>query len=187
MSKGLFGVGYGSNRGLYSAKEYPIEYKIWHSMLSRCYYYDAYKNKAIVADVWHNFGNFCEWVKNNKWFRLDYHLDKDILSVDGGKIYSPEMCVFVPRRINNAFTERTNLDKKLPLGVSQTSANKYKCRYYDSNGVRQQVFGFYNPEDAYDCFVKRKEIVMKELADIYKDNIDPRVYFALKNFKQTQL
>lgn len=179
----LFGVGVGAGSGPYSAKNYPNEYKHWHSMLGRCYYYDNYKNKASVCKEWHNFENFCNWVISNPWYGPDKHLDKDVI-VKGNREYGPDACAFIPRRINNAFTERTKEGKILPIGVSRASTNKFKCRYYDSNGTRKQVFGFDTPEDAFKSFCLNKERVMKELAEIYKHDIDPRVYDSLINFKQ---
>lgn len=180
----LFGVGTGADSSEFAPKNYPTEYKLWHAMLGRCYYYDNYKNKAIVCDDWLHFPNFARWVREYPFkFESDWHLDKDII-IKGNKIYAPEFCSFVPRRINNAFAERKNESKELPLGVSKSGNSKYKCRYYNLAGERVQVCGFDDPNQAYKCFVKNKERVMRELAEFYRDNLDPRVYNSLITFKQ---
>lgn len=79
-------------------------YSIYHSMISRCYDINdiSYKNYGgkgvIVCDEWRNdFMKFFEWAINHRW-REGLQLDKDING--NGKVYSPETCQFVTRKIN---------------------------------------------------------------------------------------
>ena len=89
-------------------------YKVWNSMLERCYsnksliHNPTYKD-CTVCDEWLCFENFEKWYNEN-YYEVDdeiMNLDKDIL-VKGNKIYSPETCCFVPKRINILFVNTTN-------------------------------------------------------------------------------
>lgn len=113
----IFGVGY-FGQGVYYDKE-SFAYKkiknLWNHMMSRCYnksdrHYSAYgENGVVVCKRWHNFSNFCgdlefiygfyEWMTT-----CDYELDKDMF---GGKVYSPETCVFIPKKYNGRLSVKT--------------------------------------------------------------------------------
>ena len=78
-------------------------------MLQRCYRNDG-RNKAYrdveVAEEWHNYSNFLSWfnahIYDSSYIRQwKLQLDKDLLSVEGKKIYSPETCCFLPSPINS--------------------------------------------------------------------------------------
>ena len=90
-------------------------YKVWYAMLQRCYS-ECYKNKPTyidcsVCEEWLCYENFKKWYDKN-YYRVEneiMNLDKDIL-VKGNKIYSPETCCFVPKRLNVLFVNTTNKD-----------------------------------------------------------------------------
>ena len=130
--KNVYGVAY-IGIGKYKAKENGKQtkaYNYWMNMLMRCYdpYYInkrlTYKD-CFVCDEWLCFQNFA------KWFYKHYyncnnermHLDKDILC-KGNKIYSPENCILVPKRINKLFTKSDRTRGKYPIGVSWKKKNK---------------------------------------------------------------
>ncbi|MEG2347270.1 MAG: hypothetical protein RSB50_06270 [Cetobacterium sp.] len=80
-------------------------YKLWFSMLCRCYDTEYLKRfptyvGCSVDERWHNYQNFCEDIKHIKGYDLwekehrKYHLDKD-LKTKGNKIYSKDTCEFV--------------------------------------------------------------------------------------------
>lgn len=109
------GIGY-VGQGKYKSKskegKHTKAYQTWINMLKRCY--DPYKlNKSphyidcFVCEEWHNFQNFAEWFYKN-YYEIEgqrMELDKDILC-KGNKIYSPDTCIIVPKRINILFTKR---------------------------------------------------------------------------------
>ena len=111
--KSVYGVGYKGNTKTELSMN-NISCRYWKNMMKRCYCNKSlktsptYKN-CTVCEEWHCFANF------EKWFDENYYeipnervcLDKDIL-VKGNKIYSPETCCFVPKRINILFVNTTN-------------------------------------------------------------------------------
>lgn len=83
------------------------EYKVWHSMLCRCYTEQYQKNghtykDATVCDRWLVFANFLEDLPliegYNEWIAstnvYEYALDKDIKG-NGSKVYCLENCCFI--------------------------------------------------------------------------------------------
>ena len=131
---------------------------------------------------WHNFQNFAEWAEQNynpdtmqKW-----QLDKDIL-FKGNKIYSPETCCFVPSRINSLFLKSDKVRGEYPIGVRK-SGNRFQSRFFKKE-VYIHLGTFNTPEEAFQAYKVAKEQYIKEVADEYKDQIDPRVYEAMYNYK----
>ena len=86
-------------------------YSVWTSMLKRCYSDKCQKKQptykgCCVCEEWLNYSNFKKWFNDN-YYEIEgeqMNLDKDIL-VKGNKIYSPETCVFVPKKINTLFVK----------------------------------------------------------------------------------
>lgn len=163
------------------------KYELWLSILSRCYdekvqqKHPTYKGCSI-SEEWYNFQNFAKWMdKNyNPETMKGFHLDKDIL-IKGNKIYSAETCCFVPNEINSLFTNNKVNRGYLPIGVSKL--NK-KFRVVINKGKKRIHVGlFINVEEAFQAYKTAKEQYIKEVADKWKDQIDPRVYQAMYDYK----
>lgn len=178
------------NKGKYVAivegKE-TKEYALWRSILKRCSH--QYKNHSIyddcsICDEWLDFQNFAEWYNKNYYQINDdkMYINKDILN-KGNKIYSPSTCVFVNRHINNLFTLRKNKRGDLPLGVKYRDwMNKYQVQF--SRYGKMESFGSYaTVEEAFNVYKKEKENYIKEVADMYKEQIPTVLYEALYNYK----
>ena len=97
----------------------PI-YTVWSDMLRRCYdvkylhRFPTYKEVSVCSE-WLVFSKFREWMlKQNFEGKV---LDKDLLSHDTFKIYSPSTCCFISNEINLFLTERKNSRGTFPLGV----------------------------------------------------------------------
>lgn len=190
--KSIFGVGY-LGKGEYEIRingKQTIVYIRWFSMMQRCYdpyflnkeptYIDCY-----VCEEWHNFQNFCKWFYKHEYRceKDDLCLDKDILIKDN-KIYSPQTCILVPKRINNLFTKRNKSRGKYPIGVSwHKASNKFqaKCSILDRNGKNKTEFlGYYNTsKEAFYAYKNFKENYIKQIADEYKDAIPQKLYDAM--------
>lgn len=188
----VYGVGYISE-GKYSPTDKnnktTKEYKHWVHMIQRCYSKDfkkqnlSYEN-CFVCKEWHNFQNFAEWFHNN-YYEIEGEtmcLDKDIL-VKGNRIYSPETCVFVPRKINSLFVKRQNDRGESYIGVYfDKNTNKFISQC--SNGInKSRHLGCFNTElEAFNTYKNFKENYIKKVADEYKDKIPEKLYNAMYNY-----
>ena len=115
------GVGF-MGVGDYSRIANPKTYRIWNSMLSRCY---SEKEQlkcptyigCSVTKEWHNFQNFAQWYNDNYPVGKDnYQLDKDI-KIKGNKVYGPDTCLFVSHRDNMIEAQAKHYTFKSPEGV----------------------------------------------------------------------
>lgn len=157
-------------------------YTIWYQMLQRCYnpeiqeLFPTYKG-VLVDKHWHNFQNFADWFTNYKYGLPNWQLDKDLLQIGiENKVYGPETCCMVPRIIN------LNLIKSsLELGKfdKQVTISRKKDRYY----VRNIPDAFICVEDAVDRLISNKKQYMRELAERYRANLDPRAVEVLEDFQ----
>lgn len=114
--------------------DHPI-YKIWCKMKYRCYNKKAVEYKwygaegVIVCDEWLNdFQAFYTWAISNGWAK-GLEIDKDI---KGGKIYSPDNCCFVTKKVN-CNNRRSN--KYLTLNDETLTV----AQWSDRMGISQQV------------------------------------------------
>ena len=115
------------------------EYKLWHSMLNRCFSekyqtrYPTYKG-CNVSDNFLHYSFFYDWCQEQVGFgKVDengryWQLDKDLLFV-GNKTYSETACVFVPHEIQILDIRRDLLWSDRPEEVRQE----------DASGSRNQV------------------------------------------------
>lgn len=138
----------------------------------------SYKD-CSVSDNFRYFPYFKEWCSKQVGFgNKGWCLDKDIL-FKGNKEYSPETYCFVPPEINTSILNRKALRGDTPIGVYfNKTQNKYRadCQV---NG-KSSFLGYYKTvEEAFNVYKKAKEAYIKEIANKWKDKIDPRVYDAL--------
>lgn len=182
----VHGVGIVGEESIKEGGKLPKEYKLWKNMLKRCYcekYYtkqSTYKD-CTVSDNFKYYSYFKEWCSSQIGFGNEgWCLDKDIL-IKGNKIYSEDTCVFVPREINNLLTKRDKLRGNYPIGVSPS---KGKLQSYINKKGKKCGLGTFNTiEEAFLTYKKAKEAYIKEVANKWKDQIDPRVYEALMNYQ----
>ena len=183
-----FDIGY-LGEGKYTVSENgknKKEYKIWHSMIKRCYdpkyqeKHSTYKD-CKVEDYLLNFQNMGEWIEEN-YYKIPGEtmcLDKDILC-KGNKVYSRDTCIFVPERINNLFVKSDKARGKCPIGVTLTPSGTYQV--YCSNKYGKSVYlGTYNSEEeAFQVYKQYKEKVIKEIIDSYEGKIPEPHYSRLR-------
>lgn len=185
----LYGVGYmGSYCWKNTDRLYKTAYNRWSGMLSRCYNkddraFDTYGKEGIyVVDGWHNFSNYFNWFKEN--YNEGFEVDKDILG--GGKpYYSPETCCLVPKDLNLCMAyNRRKKDDNLPVGVRFHKRDKKYYTNVKGTDRKNKSLGYYEtPEEAFNVYKIEKEKVIKEYAEMYKDQIKPEVYEALINWE----
>ncbi len=195
MSRLVFGIGFNDNK--YPTKidgKGRAEYNAWSSMLQRCTEKFWATHQSYVdttcSDNFKSYSYFYEWYhnqqnstktdeNNNKW-----HLDKDLLSPQGNKIYSEDTCVFLPHSINSLLIKRISKRGDCPLGVDwKDGRNKYRAACNIEKGISQHLGYFDSKEDAFQAYKRFKERLVKYVANKYKDQINPRAYEALMRYQ----
>ena len=169
------------------------EYKLWQSMLERCYS-DSYKKKHLtyqgceVSENFKSYEYFYEWCNQQVGFDNNgngnpFHLDKDLL-VKGNKVYSEDSCVFIPVEINSLLVKRENMRGKYLIGVYWCKTNKaFKAQVSKSKGKSEYLGSFNTEIEAFKAYKEAKEVFVKEQANKFKSQIDDRAYNALMNYQ----
>jgi hypothetical protein len=159
MSKLVYGVGFNDKtRPAQIDGKKVKEYNLWKGVLERCFCeksqtrYPTYKG-CNVSDNFLNYAYFYDWCQEQIGFGkvgIDgciWQLDKDILFT-GNKIYSEDVCVFVPKEINVFFTDRGNVRGDYPVGVHfHKASGKFKAQCA-VNG-KQQHLGYFSTVDSF--------------------------------------
>ena len=165
------------------------ECALWYSMLQRCYS-DAYKKKqptyegCEVSDNFKSYEYFYKWCQNQTGFRSEgWHLDKDLL-IKGNKVYNENVCVFIPKDINLLLTKCTASRGEHLIGVSWCKRYMAFRATVSRNKGKQEHLGYFKTEiEAFNAYKTAKESFVKEQANKFKSQIDPRAYEALMNYK----
>ena len=164
------------------------EYKLWTSMLVRCYSTTLKKQRAThdgceVSDSFKNYEYVDEWCHKQISFGNEgWHLDKDLL-VKGNKAYSEDSCVFIPTEINSLLVKRENMRGKYLIGVYwNKTANAFVAQVSKNKGMQEHL-GVFNTElEAFRAYKQAKETFIKEQAEKWKGKIDDRAYEALMDY-----
>lgn len=194
MTKLIHGIGFNDRKypsGFCSGKMLK-EYDLWVSMLSRCLkkYQDKHPTYTGVtcSENFKNYSYFYEWCQNQAGFKSKdengktWQLDKDIL-VKGNKIYSEDVCVFVPQRLNTLLTRREASRGDTPIGVSWNSKrDKFTAQCNDGEGNLKHLGAYHTTKDAFQAYKSFKEQIIKDAAEKHKNILDDRVYSALIDY-----
>lgn len=191
MRPSVYGVGIVGEQVTVKGKR-GKQYDIWVRMLDRCYskklldQHPTYRD-CTVSDSFKYYPFFKEWCNNQIGFNQKdcngryYALDKDLL-VKGNRIYSPDTCCFVPQEINNLLTNKKSTRETLPIGVKKTESGRFLVAFR-KNKTTTYLGRYDTPEEAFQVYKQAKEDYIKEVANKWKDQIDPRVYEALMNWE----
>ena len=189
MKPSVCGIGYlGGNLELktsYNGKKCPIYYA-WVRMFERCYSKKFHRINptyigCTVSDEFKDYSKWREWYDNYQYKYDGWQLDKDLL-IKGNKTYSIETCVFLPHIINSTLTKSNKTRGNYLIGTYfDTHNNKFKA-CMTKYGKNTTLGYFENEIDAHLAYKEAKEAYLKELADKYKDLLDPRAYEALYNY-----
>ena len=164
------------------------ESELWRGMLKRCYS-DVYKKKyptyedCEASENFKSYEYFYEWCRKQIGFdNKNWHLDKDLL-VKGNKVYSEDSCIFLPSEINLALTKNTASRGEYLIGVCWCNTKKAFVAQVNRCNGRPERLGYFNTElEAFNAYKQAKEIYIKELANNFHHQIDPRAYNALMNY-----
>ena len=155
-------------------------------MMERCYSKKVHSRfpsyiGCYVSDDFKDYSKWREWYDNYQYKYEGWQLDKDLL-IKGNKVYSSETCVFLPHIINSVLTKSNKTRGKYLIGVYfDTHNNKFKA-YISKHDKKLSLGYFENEVDAHTAYKEAKEAYLKELAEEYKDMLDPRAYIALQNY-----
>ena len=191
MKPSVYGVGIVGEQVTVKGKR-GKQYDIWVRMLDRCYskkllcQHTTYSD-CTVSDSFRYYPFFKEWCNNQIGFNSKdengrcFALDKDLL-VKGNRIYSPDTCCFVPQEINNLLTNKKSTRDPLPISVKKTESGRFLVAFR-KNKITTYLGRYDTPEEAFNAYKQVKEDYIKEVANKWKGQIDPRAYEALMNWE----
>ena len=164
------------------------EYKLWTSMLVRCYS-DSFKKKhptyedCEVSNNFKSYEYFYEWCHKQVGFNnKGWQLDKDLL-VKGNKVYSENVCIFIPKEINTLLVKREASRGEYLIGVSWHKTKKAFVARVNKNKGKPEWLGLFKTEiEAFNTYKTAKEAFVKEQANKWKSQIDERAYEALMSY-----
>jgi len=176
--KGILGEGFKQS----DSQSYSFQ--LWKNMLKRCYSEVSFKKspsyeQCLTSETFNDYQQFKTWCNSQLGFgNTGWELDKDIL-VKGNKIYSEDTCCFVPKEINLLLVKHDKGRGDYLLGVDYHKNRKqFRARCSDKH------LGWFNTEiEAFNAYKKAKESYIKDVANKWKDQIDPKVYEALIKYE----
>lgn len=165
---------------------------LWRHMLQRCEAGGKEQAKhptyigCSTSETFKDFQFFAEWCQSQVGFGLSgYHLDKDIL-FEGNKVYSEDICVFIPQELNKFLTTRTASRGDYPLGVSwHERSGKFRARVNITGKVKHLGI-FSTPEAAHDAYIIAKEAEAYRWYERLRDGefaVDPRVIERMRTWR----
>lgn len=169
------GIGY-VGIGQYNAKTAVTAYSAWAKMLRRI----TQSDKIGLAEEWHDFQNFAAWHRHEMSLKqrsdIGFVVEKDILSPEDSKIYSPSTALLVPGEINQLFkATKENKATALPPGIVLLSRGLFKVSINNDN--TKTILGtFENPLAASSAYWKAKAEIWIAKADEYRDYLCDRGY-----------
>lgn len=179
----VYGMGY-IGVGIYSYKTHEHIYKIWNRMLERCYSKTCQTNKptyigCYVCKEWHCLQDFAKWFVEQEDCEKGYELDKDLL-VKGNKLYSPETCILLPRKVNLMLNTAANNNKLGIVGVIE------RCGRYSASihidGKTKYLGTYDTSKEASLAYAKEKEEYVRKVALSIKSEISQRAFDALMSW-----
>lgn len=146
-------------------------YKVWKSMLGRCYNKKFHAVQPTYADCsvcddWKIFTNFKHWMKNQDWYGKE--LDKDILK-EGNKVYSSNLCVFISGSTNKLLNDRSRLRGKYPQGVSLDKRRGKFDAQCNVGGKKNYLGMFSTVSEAEEAYIMFKANVISQEAEKQQD------------------
>ena len=151
----------------------------WIGIVTRVDGNPSYRNVELCEE-WRDIDVFAEWFKEQDrlgFFQKGWHIDKDLLSPKGKKIYSPETCVFLPPELNLAITNQAEVkDNPFYLGKEVTYNYDYGYYYVKTHGY---LGNFDTKEKASAAYREYRINKVQQLANFYKEHMPEFIYEKL--------
>jgi hypothetical protein len=180
----VYGVAINDIRG--SSRSCQI-YKIWMSMLSRCYSKKVHSRQpnykgCNVCLEWLVFSNFKKWVESQDW--KGKQLDKDVIS-PGNATYCPEKSRFVSPLVNSLITFKKSKNSKHMLGVYRNDSNAGTFKAQVSKFGKIHVIGTFKSEiEAHKAYIAEKVSIIKAVADSEDSDIRDGLYLHAEKLQK---
>lgn len=161
-----FDVGY-IGEGNYSTK--LKAYAVWRNILMRCYdknneHFPRYGGAGIkVCEEWLCYQTFAKWYETNKI--EDWEVDKDLLSNNNNKNYSPDNCCFLPKSLNIQLQQTQKKSKSGTIGVTK-EGKKWRADF-----TTMYLGSFDEKKEAELAYLEAKRIKMWESCKKYSKKI----------------
>lgn len=165
---------------------------LWTNLTQRCKtggsLQQVFPSYSTCKNHFKDFQEFAEWCQHqvgylNKDSKGRYwQLDKDILK-KGNKVYSPDLCVFVPKAVNCMLEKAEKKRGEWPIGVHSNKSRFVATVLRGVLGEPTLNKSFATPLEAFMYYKEHKENYIKRVAEEYKEIVDPRVYTALMNYQ----
>lgn len=185
----IYGVGYMGVGGYTPTVDKKIsrEYELWRGMVRRCYDQDFLLKRPTyqgcsVCDEWLNFQTFASFFHSYEYNGDNWELDKDLL-VKGNKVYSPDTCVIIPPELNKLLLKSNSKRGETPIGVCYNKQSKKYGAYVQQKGSSVFLGYHLTAELAFNAYKVAKEYFIKEQANKWRAQIDPRAYDALMAYE----
>ncbi len=155
----------------------------WKKMLMRCYsdkWKDAHPSYVgcTVCVEWLTFSNFRKWIIEQEVIHgtlYDMQLDKDIID-PSNKMYSPDKCALVSKRVNTFVLDSGESRGEFPIGVTRRSNGRFSSSCSSPFGGKINLGTFETPEEAHEAWKSQKHIFACQLAKVEHD---PRIVMSL--------
>lgn len=167
-----------------------LAYVQWHGVVRRSYDLE-YKNKqnsyknTNMCEEWHCYNTYAEWFYQQKGWDKGFHLDKDILG-NGNHTYSPETCCLVPAEINSLVSSGSVRKGLYAAGVTYSKKDRTFYAAIQEDRVYNHLGSFKTEHEAFLAYKKAKERRVKEVALLWKNEVDIKVFDALCNLEMTE-
>lgn len=168
-----------------------VEYKIWLNILIACY--DAHtlnrNNRTVnhvICDEWRNFQVFAKWLVGLGYYDSSvYTINQSLLGGDS-LVYSPETVCYIPISLRNHLGVKWKRGRDdLPQGVQWCKRTK-KYNATISMGGAVHLGRHFKLADAAYAYKLAKEKYVKEVAELHRHELEPRVYEALMRWEHIE-
>ena len=150
--------------------------QLWMNVQTRCavkYQSNNPTYKGVTCNF-NDFQEFAEWCQSqqgymNKDGERFWQLDKDLL-FPGNKVYSENLCMFVPSEVNNLFHEpRESNGLKLGVSICRSDNLKFQASCRVGMGKTKHLGVFTNEESAHEAWKVTKADHIGKLISKYSD------------------